>query len=58
MGQTHVHRYMRPLMALVETGVIDPTFVITHILCLDDAPDAYELFKRKEDGCVKVVLKP
>jgi threonine dehydrogenase-like Zn-dependent dehydrogenase len=45
-------------MALVEEGVIDPTFVITHILSLDDAPHAYELFKRKEDGCVKVVLKP
>ena len=58
MGQTHVHRYMQPLMALVAEGVIDPTFVITHILSLDDAPDAYELFKRKEDGCVKVVLKP
>ncbi len=58
MGQTHVHRYMRPLLDLVEKGVIDPTFVITHILSLDDAPDAYELFKRKEDGCVKVVLKP
>lgn len=58
MGQTHVHRYMRPLLALVEKGVIDPTFVVTHILSLDDAPDAYELFKRKEDGCVKVVLKP
>jgi threonine dehydrogenase-like Zn-dependent dehydrogenase len=58
MGQTHVHRYMRPLLDLVEKGVIDPTFVITHILSLEDAPDAYELFKRKEDGCVKVVLKP
>ena len=58
MGQTHVHRYVRPLMSLVEKGVIDPTFVVTHILSLDDAPDAYELFKRKEDGCVKVVLKP
>jgi threonine dehydrogenase-like Zn-dependent dehydrogenase len=58
MGQTHVHRYMRPLLALVEKGVIDPTFAVTHILSLDDAPDAYELFKRKEDGCVKVVLKP
>jgi threonine dehydrogenase-like Zn-dependent dehydrogenase len=58
MGQTHVHRYMQPLMELVSTGVLDPTFVITHILSLDDAPDAYELFKRKEDGCVKVVLKP
>jgi threonine dehydrogenase-like Zn-dependent dehydrogenase len=58
MGQTHVHRYMRPLLDLVETGVIDPTFAVTHILSLDDAPDAYELFKRKEDGCVKVLLKP
>ena len=58
MGQTHVHRYMRPLLALVEKGVIDPTFAVTHILSLDDAPDAYELFKRKEDGCVKVLLKP
>jgi threonine dehydrogenase-like Zn-dependent dehydrogenase len=58
MGQTHVHRYMRPLLDLVETGAIDPTFAVTHILSLDDAPDAYELFKRKEDGCVKVLLKP
>jgi threonine dehydrogenase-like Zn-dependent dehydrogenase len=58
MGQTHVHRYMRPLMALVEKGAIDPTFVVTHIVSLDDAPDAYELFKRKDDGCVKIVLKP
>ena len=46
------------LLSLIEKGVIDPTFVVTHILSLDDAPDAYELFKRKEDGCVKVVLKP
>jgi threonine dehydrogenase-like Zn-dependent dehydrogenase len=57
MGQTHVHRYMKPLLALVEKGEIDPTFVITHILSLDDAADAYELFKRKDDGCVKIVLK-
>jgi threonine dehydrogenase-like Zn-dependent dehydrogenase len=58
MGQTHVHRYMKPLLGLVEAGAIDPTFVITHILSLEDAPDAYELFKRKEDGCVKILLKP
>jgi threonine dehydrogenase-like Zn-dependent dehydrogenase len=58
MGQTHVHRYMRPLMELVAKDAIDPTFVITHILSLADAADAYELFKRKEDGCVKIVLKP
>jgi threonine dehydrogenase-like Zn-dependent dehydrogenase len=58
MGQTHVHRYMRPLIDLVAKGEVDPTFVITHILSLEDAADGYELFKRKEDGCVKVVLKP
>ena len=38
MGQTHVHRYMRPLLELVEKGDIDPTFVVTHIVSLDDAP--------------------
>jgi len=58
MGQTHVHRYLEPLLEIVSKGEIDPTFVITHILSLEDAPDGYELFKRKEDGCVKVVLKP
>jgi threonine dehydrogenase-like Zn-dependent dehydrogenase len=58
MGQTHVHRYLEPLLDLVATGRIDPTFVVTHILSLEDAPDGYELFKRKEDGCVKIVLKP
>ena len=58
MGQTHVHRYLEPLLEIVAKGEIDPTFVITHILSLEDAPDGYELFKRKEDGCVKIVLKP
>ncbi len=58
MGQTHVHRYTKLLLDLVANGEVDPTFVITHILSLEDAPDGYELFKRKEDGCVKVVLKP
>jgi threonine dehydrogenase-like Zn-dependent dehydrogenase len=58
MGQTHVHRYMRPLMQRVEAGQIDPTFVISHRLSLDDAPGAYEMFRSKEDGCTKVVLRP
>ena len=58
MGQTHVHRYLEPLLEMVSKQQIDPTFVITHILSLEDAPDGYELFKRKEDGCVKIVLKP
>jgi threonine dehydrogenase-like Zn-dependent dehydrogenase len=58
MGQTHVHRYLKPLLQKVEAGEIDPSFVITHRLRLDDAPGAYKTFRDKKDGCIKVVLKP
>ena len=58
MGQTHMHRYMRPLLEKVEKGEIDPSFVITHRLDLADAPKAYKTFRDKQDGCIKVVLKP
>jgi threonine dehydrogenase-like Zn-dependent dehydrogenase len=58
MGQTHVHRYLRPLMERIQRGEIDPSFVITHRLHLEDAPAAYETFDRKRDHCIKVVLKP
>jgi threonine dehydrogenase-like Zn-dependent dehydrogenase len=58
MGQTHMHRYMRPLLELVEEGRIDPSFVITHRMPLSKAPEAYDKFTRKADGCVKVVLDP
>jgi len=58
MGQTHVHRYLRPLLERIERGEIDPSFVITHRLSLDEAPQGYDIFKHKEDGCIKVVLKP
>jgi len=57
-GQTHVQRYMRPLLEMIQDGRIDPTFIITHRLSLDEAPDAYETFKNKQDDCVKVVLTP
>ena len=57
-GQCHVHRYMKPLLERIENGDIDPTFVLTHELSLDDAPRGYEMFKHKHDDCVKVVLKP
>jgi threonine dehydrogenase-like Zn-dependent dehydrogenase len=57
-GQCHVHRYMRPLLDRVRNGDIDPSFVVTHRLGLDDAPAGYETFKQKQDGCVKVVLTP
>ena len=57
-GQAHVQRYMKPLLAMIENGDIDPSFVITHKLSLDDAPRAYDMFKNKKDRCIKVVLKP
>jgi len=57
-GQTHVHRYLEPLLQRVQKGEIDPSFLITHTLPLKDAPKGYELFNNKEDGCIKVVLKP
>jgi threonine dehydrogenase-like Zn-dependent dehydrogenase len=57
-GQCHVHRYLRPLLEHIEAGRIDPTFVITHTLGLDETPAGYEIFKNKQDECVKVVLKP
>jgi threonine dehydrogenase-like Zn-dependent dehydrogenase len=57
-GQTHVHRYMRPLLERVEKGEIDPTFIITHRMRLDEAPQGYEMFGNKEDECLKVVLRP
>jgi threonine dehydrogenase-like Zn-dependent dehydrogenase len=57
-GQCHVHRYLRPLLQRIEDGEIDPSFIVTHRLPLDDAPKGYELFKHKEDGCLKVVLQP
>ncbi len=55
-GQCHVHRYMRPLLERIQKGEIDPSFVITHRLPLDQAPQGYDMFLNKEDGCEKVVL--
>jgi threonine dehydrogenase-like Zn-dependent dehydrogenase len=57
-GQCHVQRYMRPLLERIQAGELDPSFVITHRLPLDEAPRGYELFKHKQDDCVKVVLRP
>jgi threonine dehydrogenase-like Zn-dependent dehydrogenase len=58
MGQTHVHRYLRPLLERIRKGEIDPSFIITHRMRLDEAPQGYEIFKHKQDNCVKVVLRP
>jgi threonine dehydrogenase-like Zn-dependent dehydrogenase len=58
MGQTHVHRYMKPLLERIRRGEIDPSNVISHRLPLEDAPAAYHIFNEKKAGCTKVVLKP
>ena len=57
-GQTHVHRYMRPLLERIQKADIDPTFIITHRMKLSDAPDGYDMFVNKEDDCMKIVLQP
>jgi threonine dehydrogenase-like Zn-dependent dehydrogenase len=57
-GQTHVQKYQRMLLERIERGELDPARIITHTLPLDEAPQGYDIFKHKRDGCVKVVLKP
>lgn len=58
MAQTPVQRYLPRLLDLIETGKIDPSFVITHRAGLEDGPDLYKTFRDKKDGCIKVVIKP
>ena len=57
-GQTHVQRYMRPLLERIGQKELDPSFLITHRLRLSEAPQAYKMFRDKQDNCVKVVLRP
>lgn len=57
-GQTHVQRYLKPLLQHIEEGNIDPSFVISHRYGLNDAAEAYNMFESKVDGCTKVVMKP
>jgi threonine dehydrogenase-like Zn-dependent dehydrogenase len=58
MGQTHVQKYMPMLFDKIESGEIDPSFIITHEMPLDAAPEGYDMFKNKKDNCIKIVLKP
>jgi threonine dehydrogenase-like Zn-dependent dehydrogenase len=57
-GQCHTHRYMRPLLERIRSGEIDPTYVISHRLPLEEAPRGYDIFKKKKENCTKVVLTP
>jgi len=56
-GQCHVQRYMKPLLERIQRGEIDPTFVITHRMALEDAAKGYDIFLHKKDNCEKIVLK-
>ena len=57
-GQTHVQKYLQPLLERIQQGEIDPSYVISHHMSIDDAPKGYKMFRNKEDNCTKVVLKP
>lgn len=58
MGQTHTHRYMKPLLDRILNEEIDPSFIVTQEVSLEDAPSAYQRFRNHEHGCIKFVLKP
>jgi threonine dehydrogenase-like Zn-dependent dehydrogenase len=57
-GQTHTQRYLKPLLERIAKQEIDPSFVVTHRMKLSDAPKGFDLFNRKQDGCIKIVLTP
>lgn len=57
-GQTHVNRWIDDLLRRIEQGQIDPSFVVTHNVGLEEGPQMYKTFRDKKDGCIKVVLKP
>ena len=57
-GQTHVQRYLAPLLERIQRGQLNPSFVVTHRLDLDDAPDGYAMFLAKRDECIKIVMRP
>jgi threonine dehydrogenase-like Zn-dependent dehydrogenase len=57
-GQTHVNRWTDDLLRRIEEGQIDPSFVITHTVSLENGPEMYNVFRNKQDNCIKVVLKP
>jgi len=57
-GQTHVQRYLPSLLNMIDEGKVDPSFVVSHRMSLEDAPKAYKLFRDKQDECIKIVLKP
>ena len=58
MGQTHMHRYLQPLLQKVEDGLIDPSFLISHRIGMQDVPDMYKIWRDKKDNVTKIVIDP
>ena len=58
MGQTHMHKYLRPLLKYVEDGKIDPSFMISHRCGIEEVPDMYKIWQAKEDAVTKIVIDP
>jgi threonine dehydrogenase-like Zn-dependent dehydrogenase len=58
MGQTHMQKYMGPLLERIEQGQIDPSFLISHRITLDEAPEMYKTWRDKEQGVTKIVIDP
>ena len=58
MGQTHVQKYLAPLMERIANGEIDPSAIITDRISLEEGPESYKRFRDKKDGCIKVVIHP
>lgn len=58
MGQTHVQRYLEPLLDLIMKGKINPAEIITHRINLKEVPDSYKMFNDKKNGCIKIVINP
>jgi len=58
MGQTHMHKYMKPLLERIEKGQIDPTYIISHRITLDEAPEMYKVWRDKKEHVTKIVIDP
>ena len=58
MGQTHMYRYMKPLLDRIEKGQIDPSFIISHRITLDEAPGMYKVWRDKKEQVTKIVIDP
>lgn len=58
MGQTNMHNYMKPLLERIENGQIDPAYIISHRITLDDAPEMYKVWRDKKDNVTKIVIDP